>query len=78
MEMEDYARVLRSSCSESDHVSESFLLSKFLNCLPTEYEVQKQMLEDREGELSRDVVMATVRKRFESEVFQKLLSKGGE
>ena len=31
------------------------------------------MLEDKEGGFSREVVMTTVRKRFESEAFKKLL-----
>ena len=35
------------------------------------------MLEDREGEFSREIMMATLRKGFESEAFKKLLSKDG-
>ena len=45
---------------------------------PRQYQVQSQMLDGREGELSREIVMATLRKRFESEAFKKRLSKDGE
>ena len=46
---------------------------KFLNALSTEYDVQKQMLEDKESGFSREVVMTTVIKLFESGAFKKLL-----
>ena len=46
MKMEEYARAFRSSSGDMQHINER----KFLNALPTEYDVQKQMLEDNEGE----------------------------
>ena len=55
------------------HINEPFLLGKFLNALLTEYDVQKQMLEDKDGGFSPEIVMTTVRKRFESEAFKNLL-----
>ena len=73
LKMEEYSRVLRSSSDDMQHINEPFLLRKSLNALPTEYDVQEQMLEDKEDGFSREVVMTTVRKRFESEAFKKLL-----
>ena len=63
--MEDIGRTLRS-CADWSHISESFLLAKFVNALPHEFDVQKQTMEEREGGLSRETVLSSVRKRYES------------
>lgn len=47
VEMESTARILRSF-KDCHYMGESFLIGIILDCLPPEYEVQKQMLEGRE------------------------------
>ena len=56
LEMEDIARSLRSSHSQWQHLTESHVIGKFVkNALPRVYDIQKQMLEERErtGSLAR-------------------------
>lgn len=40
------------------------------------YDVQKQLLEDREDLLSREIVLVSLRKRFESNTTEKVLDQG--
>ena len=47
LEMEDIARSLRSSQSQWQHLTEAYVIGKFVNALPREYDIQKQMLEER-------------------------------
>ena len=42
LKMEEYARVLRFSSGNTQHITEPFLLGKFLNALSTEYDVQNR------------------------------------
>ncbi|CAM9924134.1 unnamed protein product, partial [Sphacelaria rigidula] len=65
LEMEELARNL-NSFEEHERLSGNHILLKFLNALPFEYHIQKQLLEDREGPLTREVVLTSTRKRFES------------
>ena len=66
LEMEDIARSLRSSHSQWQHLTESYVIGKFVNALPREYDIQKQMLEERKGGFSREAVVSSVQKRFDS------------
>ena len=72
LEMEDIARSLRSSHSQWQHLIESYVIGKFVNALPREYDKQKQMLEEREDEFSRNAVVSSVQKRFESSAYKQL------
>ena len=47
LEMEDIARSLRSSHSQWQHLTEAYFIGKLVNSLPREYDIQKQMLEER-------------------------------
>ena len=49
LEMEDIARSFRSSHSQWQHLTESYAIGKFVNALPREYDIQKQMLEERKA-----------------------------
>ena len=68
IEMEDIARDLNAIGNRERLSSEDDVLLKFVNLLPHEYHVQLQiMLENRDDEeLSREVVVSSVRKRFDS------------
>ena len=66
LEMEDIARSFRSSHSQWQHLTESFAIEKIVNALPRAYDIQKQMLEEREDGLSREAVVFSVQKRFHS------------
>ena len=71
-EMKDIARSLRSSHSQWQHLTESYVIGKFVNALPREYDIQKQMLEEREDGFSREAVVSAVRKRFDSFAYKQL------
>ncbi|CAN0014730.1 unnamed protein product, partial [Sphacelaria rigidula] len=60
LEMEKLARNL-NSYEEHERLSENRIILKFLNALPFEYHIQKQLLEDREGPLTREVVLTSIR-----------------
>ena len=72
LEMEDIARSLRSSHSQWQHLTESYVIGKAVNAPPREYDIQKQMLEEREDGFSREAVVLSVQKRFESFVHKQL------
>ena len=72
LEMKDTAHSLRSSHSQWPHLTESYAIGKFVNPLPREYDLQKQMLEEREDEFSREAVVSSVQKRFESSAYKQL------
>ena len=81
LEMEDIARSLRSSHSQWQHLTESYVIGKFVNALPREYDIQKQMLEESEDGFSREAVVSSVQKRFDSFAYKQLRrskSKSGE
>ena len=81
LEMEDIARSLRSSHSQWQHLTESYVIGKFVNALPREYDIQKQMLEERENGFSREAVVSSVQKCFDSFAYKQLRrskSKSGE
>ena len=81
LEMEDIARSLRSSHSQWQHLTESYVIGKFVNALPREYDIQKQMLKEREDGFSREAVVSSVQKRFDSFAYKQLRrskSKSGE
>ena len=71
-EIDDIARSLRSSQSQWQHLTESYVIGKFVNALPREYDIQKQMLEEREDGFSREVVVSSVQNRFESSAYIQL------
>ena len=58
LEMEDITRSLCSSHSQWQHLTESYVIGKFVNALPREYDIQKQMLEEREDGLSGEAVVS--------------------
>ena len=66
LEIEDIACSLRSSHSQWQHLTESHVIGTFVNALPREYDIQKQMLEEREDGFSREAVISSVQKRFDS------------
>ena len=72
LEMEDIARSLRSSHSQWQHLAESYVIRKAVNALPREYDIQKQMLEEREDGFSRGAVVSSVQKRFDSSAYKQL------
>ena len=72
LKMEDIARSLRSSHSQWHRLTESYGIGKFVNALPREYDIQKQMLEERDDGFSREAVVSSVQKRFESSTYKKL------
>ena len=72
LEMENIARSLRSSHSQWQHLTESYVIGKFVNALPREYDIQKQMLEEREDGFSREAVVSSVQKRFDSFAYKQL------
>ena len=72
LEMEDIAPSLRSSHSQWQHLTESYVIGKLVNALPREYNIHKQMLEEREGEFSREAAVSTVRKRLDSSAYKQL------
>ena len=81
LEMEDIARSLRSSHPQWQHLTESYVIGKFVNALPREYDIQKQMLEEREDGFSREAVVSSVQKRYDSIAYKQLRrskSKSGE
>ena len=71
-DLEDIARSLRSSLSQWQHLPESYVIGKFVIALPREYDIQKQMLEEREDGFSREAVVFSVQKRFESSAYKQL------
>ena len=62
LEMEDIARFFRSSHSEWQHLTESYAIGKFVKALPCEYDIQKQMLKEKEDGFSREAVVSSVQK----------------
>ena len=70
--MQDVARSLRLSHSYRQHLTESCVVGKFGNTLPREYDVQKQILEEREYGFSREAVVSLVQKRFEPSAYKQL------
>ena len=79
--MEDIARFLRSSHSQWQHLPESYVIEKLVNALPREYDIQKQILEEREDEFSCEAVVFSVQKRFDSFAYKLLRrskSRSGE
>ena len=72
VKMEDIALSLRSSHSQWQHLAESYVIGKFINALPREYDIQKQMLEEREDGFSRETVVSPMQKQFESFAFKQL------
>ena len=77
LEMEDIARDLNSFTIHShDRLSEDIILLRFVNALPSEYEIQIQLIEDMEGPLTREGVLTSVRNRFESAIFKQAVARG--
>ena len=72
LEMKYVARSLRLSHSQWQHLTESYVIGKFVTALPREYDIQKQMLEEREDGFSRETVVFSVQKRFESSAYKQL------
>ena len=72
LEMEDIARSLRSSHSQWQPLTESFVIGKFVNSLLHEYDIQKQVLEEREDGFSLEAVVSSVQKRFEASAYKQL------
>ena len=70
--MEDIARFFRSSHSQWQHITESYVIGKFVKALPREYDIQKQMLEEREDGFSREAVVSSLQKRFELSAYKQL------
>ena len=70
--LEDITRSLRSSHSQWQHLTESYVIGKFVNALPREYDVPKQMVEKREDGFSREAAVFSVQKRFESYAYKQL------
>ena len=75
LEMKDIARYLRSSHSQWQYLTESYVIGKFVNALPREYDIQKQMLDEREDGFSREAVVSSVQKRYESSAYKQLLRR---
>ena len=68
-----------SLCDQLEFVSriyliltESYVIGKFVNALPREYDIQKQMLEEGEDGFSRETVVSSVQKRFDSSAYKQL------
>ena len=72
LEMEDIARSLRSSHSQCQHLTESYVFEKFVNALLREYDIQKQMLEEREDGFTGEAIVSSVKKRFDSFAYKQL------
>ena len=71
--MKDIARFIRSSHSQWQHLTdESYVIGKFVKALPREYDIQKQMLEEKEDGFSREAVTSSVQKWFESSAYKQL------
>ena len=66
--MEDIARSLRSSHSQWQYLTESYVIGNFVNALP----IQKKMLKEREDGFSREAVVSSVQRRFESSAYKQL------
>ena len=65
LEKEDNARSYHSSHSQWQHLTESYVIGKLVNALPREYDIQKQMLGEREDGFSGEAVVSLVQKRFD-------------
>ena len=77
LEMEDIARDLNSFTIHShDRLSEDTILLRFVNALPSEYEIQIRLIADKEEPLTREGVLTSVRKRFESASFKQAVTRG--
>ena len=74
-EMEDIARSFCLSHLQGQHLIESYAIGKFVNSLPREYDIQKQMLEEREDGFSCETIVSSVQKRFESSAYYKQLRR---
>ena len=72
LEMDDNARSLRSSHSQGQHLTQSYVIGKFVNALPREYDIQKQMLGEREDGFSGEAVVSLVQKRSDSSTYKQL------
>ena len=72
LEIEDIARSLRSSHSQWQHLTESYVIGKFVNALPREYDIQKQMLEKREDGFFCEAIEPSLQKRFDSFAYKQL------
>ena len=70
--MEDIARSLCSSHLQWRHLTESYVIGKFVKALRREYDIQKQMLEKKEDGFSREAVVSSVQKWFESSAYKQL------
>ena len=66
------ARSLRSSYSQWQHLTESYVIGKSVNVFTREYDIQKLMLEEREEGFSREAVVSSVQKRFDSSAYKQL------
>lgn len=67
----------RLQCYEHfKHLNDALVLSKFVNALPYEHEIQK-LLEGGKGGLRREEVVSAVRGRYESSAFKQLLERKG-
>ena len=75
LEMKDIARSLRSSHSQWQYLTESYVIGKFVNALPREYDIQTQMLDEREDGFSREAVVSSVQKRYESSAYKQVLRR---
>ena len=72
LEMEDIVRSLRSSHSQWQHITESYVIGKFVNVFPRENGIQKQMLEEREVRFSCEAIVSLVQNRFELSAYKQL------
>ena len=61
---------VRAICSGI--VTESYVIEKFVNALPREYDIKKQMLEEEGGGFSCETVVSSVQKWFESFAYKQL------
>ena len=65
LEMEDIPRSLCLSHSQWQHLTELYVIGKFVNALPREYDIQKHMLEEIEDGFPCEAVISSVQKWFE-------------
>ena len=73
LEIEDFARSLRSSHSQWQHLTEPYVTGKLVNDFPREYDIQKQMMDGREDKFSREAILPSIQKRFEPSTYKQLL-----
>ena len=66
LKMESLQRKIMSSNRTWSDQPDALVRANFINALPREYDLQKQLLRSREGNVTREAIVAVTGDRYES------------